>query len=108
MSEPTKLPEFVDATTYMEVMNAIASDSRITLPFSQKQIGLTKSRYDTDLYPDVDWIDAITKKHAWNQRVNVNVNGGSPCCATMSRPRSTTSGASWSATTASRGTVRPS
>ena len=78
MSEPTKLPEFVDATTYMEVMNAIASDSRITLPFSQKQIGLTKSRYDTDLYPDVDWIDAITKKHAWNQRVNVNVNGGSP------------------------------
>lgn len=78
MSEPTKLPEFVDATTYMEVMNTIASDSRITLPFSQKQIGLTKSRYDTDLYPDVDWIDAITKKHAWNQRVNVNVNGGSP------------------------------
>ena len=78
MSEPTKLPRFVDAATYMEVMNAIASDSRISLPFSERQIRLTRTQYDPELYPDVDWIDALTKDCAWNQRVNVNVNGGSP------------------------------
>ncbi len=78
MSEPTKLPKFVDATTYMEVMNGIAADSRLTLPFSQERIRLTRSKYDPDLYPNVDWIDAITKDYAYNQRVNVNVNGGSP------------------------------
>ena len=78
MSDPTKLPKFVDATTYMEVMNGIAADSRLTLPFSQERIRLTRSKYDPDLYPNVDWIDAITKDYAYTQRVNVNVNGGSP------------------------------
>ena len=79
VSGPTKLPEFVDAVTYMEVMNGIASDSgRSSLPFSQERIRLTASEYDPELYPDVNWIDAVTRKNAWNQRVNVNVNGGSP------------------------------
>ena len=79
MSEPTKLPSFIGAADFMEVMNGIASDSGYTiLPYSEKQIRLTRSRYDTDLYPDVDWIDAITNDYAYNQRVNVNVNGGSP------------------------------
>lgn len=79
ISEPTKLPEFVDAATYMEVMNGIASDSRMSsLPFSSEKIRLTETGYDPELYPDVNWIDAVTKDYAWNQRVNVNVNGGSP------------------------------
>ena len=79
LSEPTKLPEFVDAATYMEIMNGIAHDSGLSaLPFSSKTIALTRSGYDTDLYPDINWIDAVTKDYAWNQRINVNVNGGSP------------------------------
>lgn len=79
MSEPTKLPSFIGAADFMEVMNGIASDSGFTiLPYTDKQIKLTRSQYDPDLYPDVDWIDAITNDYAYNQRVNVNVNGGSP------------------------------
>ena len=78
MSEPTRLPSFVDAATYMEVMNGIAMDSDIAQPFSPTRIRLTRTGYDPDLYPDVDWIDAVTKDFAYNQRINVNVNGGSP------------------------------
>lgn len=79
MSEPTQLPDFIGAADYMEVMNGIASDSGYkTLPYTTKQIRLTRSQYDADLYPDVDWIDAITNDYAYNQRINVSVNGGSP------------------------------
>lgn len=80
LSEPTKLPNFIDAASYMEVMNSIAMDTdniNPKLPFSQDQINKTRSGYDPDLYPNVNWIDAITRDFASNQRVNLGVNGGS-------------------------------
>ena len=41
--------------------------------------GLPKTRagYAPDLYPDVNWIDAISRDHAANQRITVDVSGGS-------------------------------
>lgn len=78
ISQPTKLPEFVDAPTYMTIMNDIAKDAgKTVLPFTAEQISKTRSGYDPELYADVNWIDAITKDYASNQRVNVDVNGGS-------------------------------
>lgn len=80
MSQPTQLPDFVDAATYMEIMNSIALDSGTSadkLPFAENRINKTRSKYDPDLYPNVNWIDAITKSHASNNRVNIGVNGGS-------------------------------
>ncbi|MDC2624420.1 SusC/RagA family TonB-linked outer membrane protein [Bacteroides ovatus] len=80
LSEPTKLPKFVDAATYMEVMNYIAGDAGKTqdqYPFTQDRINKTRSGYDPDLYPNVNWIDEITRDYASNQRVNLSVNGGS-------------------------------
>ena len=50
MSEPTKLPDFLGAADYMEVMNGIASDSGYSnLPYSPNHINLTRSQYDSDL-----------------------------------------------------------
>ena len=47
------------------------------LPFTQLQIDRTRSGYDPDLYPDVNWVDAITKDYAYTTRGNLDISGGS-------------------------------
>ena len=44
--------------------------------FTKEQILKTYYGYDKDLYPDVDWIDAITKDYATSTRANLTVSGG--------------------------------
>ncbi len=44
--------------------------------FTKDQILKTYYGYDKDLYPDVDWIDAITKDYATSTRANLTVSGG--------------------------------
>ncbi|KAA4282126.1 SusC/RagA family TonB-linked outer membrane protein, partial [Bacteroides ovatus] len=44
--------------------------------FTKEQIIKTYYGYDKDLYPSVDWIDAITKDYATSTRANLTVSGG--------------------------------
>lgn len=44
--------------------------------FTKEQILKTYYGYDKDLYPNVDWIDAITKDYATSTRANLTVSGG--------------------------------
>ena len=41
---------------------------------------------DTELYPDIDWLDLITKDYASNRRANLNITGGmiSTLCVSFS------------------------
>lgn len=71
ISSPTKLPKFLDAPEYMEFMNTLSADM-----FSQEQIEKTRSEYDPDLYPNVNWLDAVTKDYAYSTRANITVSGG--------------------------------
>ena len=75
ITEPTKLPEFIGAADYMQLLNDLADPSR--RPFTDEQIYRTRIGYDRDLYPDVDWMDAITKDYAYSTRANIDVSGGS-------------------------------
>ena len=77
ISEPTKFPEFLSASDYMTLLNQLATQDGAVLPFTQQQIDRTRSGYDPDLYPDVNWIDVITKDHAYTTRGNLDVSGGS-------------------------------
>lgn len=77
ISTPTKLPEFVGAPKYMETINSANELSGLTPLYSPLDIERTAIGYDPDLYPDVNWIDAITRPFATNGRVSVDVNGGS-------------------------------
>jgi TonB-linked SusC/RagA family outer membrane protein len=36
-----------------------------------------RSGYDSELYPDINWVDEITKDYASNTRVTLDINGGS-------------------------------
>lgn len=75
-STPTKLPQFIGAAEYMDLLNNLQSDPNKRL-FTKDQILKTYYGYDPDLYPDVDWIDAITNDLAYSTRANLNVTGGS-------------------------------
>ena len=76
ISTPTKLPDYIGAADYMELRNELAVDQS-DLPFSQDRIDKTRSHYDPELYPDVNWIDEVTKDYAYSTRANMTVNGGS-------------------------------
>jgi TonB-linked SusC/RagA family outer membrane protein len=73
---PTQLPKFIGAADHMQLLNDLAIEENKTLYYDPQAIAYTRSGYDPELYPDVDWIDAITKPYAFNDRVNLNVNGG--------------------------------
>ena len=77
INEPTMFPEFLNAADYMSLLNELAAQDGKAIPFSQQQVDRTRSGYDPDLYPDVNWIDVITKDHAYTTRGNVDVSGGS-------------------------------
>ena len=71
------LPKFLNAPDYMTLLNQLADQDGQVEPFTQTQIDRTRSHYDPDLYPDVNWIDAITKDYAYTTRGNLDISGGS-------------------------------
>ncbi len=73
---PTQLPQFIGAAEYMSLLNSLCSDPNKRL-FTKDQILKTYHHYDPDLYPDVNWLDAVTEDWAHNTRLNINVGGGS-------------------------------
>ena len=74
-TQPVKLPDYIGAADYMQLLDDIRVDQGMT-PMYTDRIAKTRSGYDPDLYPDVDWIDAITKDWASNQRITAEVSGG--------------------------------
>lgn len=76
INQPTKFPDFLDAPDYMTLLNQLAAQDGAILPFDQTRIDRTRSGYDPDLYPNVNWIDAITKDYAYTTKGNLEVSGG--------------------------------
>ena len=76
MTGPVRLPKYLGAADHMEVLDGIRVDKGLA-PIYTERIEKTRANYDPDLYPDVDWLDAISKDHASNQRVTLDVSGGS-------------------------------
>ena len=76
-TSPIQLPEFIGAADYLEVMNSIRAERGETPLYSQDRIDNIRTGADPDLYPDVNWLDAVLKDQASNTRANLSVNGGS-------------------------------
>ncbi len=76
-TQPGKLPDFLGAADYLETLNSVARESGTQVPFTQERIDNIRNKVDPDLYPDVNWLDAITEDRASNSRVNLTVTGGS-------------------------------
>lgn len=77
---PMNRVKFADGATYMRTYNEAAqarSANTISSPkYTDEQIMNTASGVNPYAYPDVDWYDLIFREGNFNQRANVNVQGG--------------------------------
>lgn len=72
LTGPNKMPKMVDAVQWAQLYNEALGRKY----YSDETIQKYRDGSDPDLYPNVNWIDALYKNFASNQRVNANVSGG--------------------------------
>lgn len=74
-----KLPEFIGSHDYLSLINEIAVDEKGAGSeiYSNELLEKYRTGEDPDLYPNVNWIDEITKDMGQNTRGNIEVSGGS-------------------------------
>lgn len=71
-TSPTKKPKMTDSGNWAEMYNEAFGKAYYT----DEEIQKYRSGSDPELYPDVDWFDALFDDMAENQRVNLSVTGG--------------------------------
>lgn len=76
ITQPTQLPKFVNSLQFAEMANEAYYDAYGTIPYDEEAMEHYRTGDDPDLYPDVDWMKALYKPVAFNQRFNVSVSGG--------------------------------
>lgn len=76
-TQPVKLPKFIDSYDYLSLMNELSLDGGGVNIYDPETIDYYRTGVDPELYPNVNWLDAVTKDHANNRRVNLTVTGGS-------------------------------
>lgn len=69
-------PEFADSYTYANAMNeALVNDGK-ALRYSRNELNAFKSGAYPYLYPNVDWVNEVFRKHGASNIYNVNFRGG--------------------------------
>ena len=78
ISMPTQIPEVADGVTYMQLYNEAFFNDNPMLPpyYSAQKINGTINNINPNVYPDVDWYDELFTNQVYNQRYNLNINGG--------------------------------
>lgn len=74
---PVRMVELADAEQWMDYYNDISFENSSNMPFPEHVKQLYRNHTDPDLYPNVDWMNAIFKPGTTNKRVNLNITGGS-------------------------------
>ena len=77
-SQPTEEVELADPITYMKLHNeAILTRNPGALRlYSDHKINNTIPGSNSQIYPAVDWRDALLNDYALNQRANISISGG--------------------------------
>lgn len=71
MVAPTKIPELADAVDFANLYNEAMPGT-----YSASDIEKYRNGTDQDLYPNVNWLKSVFKRHTFNQRITANVSGG--------------------------------
>lgn len=69
---PTKMPKLVNSVQFANAYN----DARGEKYYSPDVIKMYENGTDPDLYPNVNWIDALFNQYAQNYKATMNVSGG--------------------------------
>lgn len=77
LTQFTKLPEFADGITYMQMSNEALTNRGAAPIYSDERIQKTANGEDPYLYPNVDWMGALFNKFGHQRRGNLNISGGS-------------------------------
>jgi TonB-linked SusC/RagA family outer membrane protein len=76
VTTPSQLPEFLNAADYLTLLNDINMQQDGQYLRSPELIEKYRTGYDPELYPDINWLDLITKDYASNTRTTLDINGG--------------------------------
>jgi TonB-linked SusC/RagA family outer membrane protein len=71
-----RLPEYLGAYDYAKLTNEARAMSGDPDLYTRLELDVIQSGLDTELYPDVNWIDEIMKKTSMQQRYYVSAKGG--------------------------------
>ncbi|ARS40359.1 hypothetical protein CA265_12110 [Sphingobacteriaceae bacterium GW460-11-11-14-LB5] len=69
-------PKFVDAPTYMEIVNTAQKNIGATPPYKQGAIDSTRFGLNPMLYPNTNWYKTVVKEWTPMQQHSLNVSGG--------------------------------
>ena len=72
ITQSTRRPSFVNSEQWARMYNEAAGITRYT----DQELEMYRNHTDPDMSPDVDWINALFKDIANNQRVNASISGG--------------------------------
>ncbi len=78
MATPTMTNQFLGGVEYMELYNQAlrTRDPNALLFYSKEKIEGTRQNLDPYIYPNVDWYNELFKTSVFNQKANLNINGG--------------------------------
>lgn len=77
ITQPTKVPSFVDGYRYMKLYNeAVTNEGTGNILYTQEQIENTRNGVNPYIWPNVDWYGSLFKDLAFNQKANFNIRGG--------------------------------
>lgn len=77
MNQPTKIPEFVDGITFMELYNeAIYNQPAGKEAYTQEKIEGTRKGLNPYIFPNVNWYDELFNDHSFSETLNFNIRGG--------------------------------
>lgn len=80
LNTPSRKTKYVDALSYAGLANeAVASRSKTpgeTYMYDPAELDIIQHNLDPDLYPNVDWYDALFNDVMNNYRAMVNISGG--------------------------------
>ena len=72
VTQSTRRPKFSNAEQWAIMYNEASGTNRYT----ESDLEMYRNQVDPDLYPDVNWINALFKDVAYNERVNASISGG--------------------------------
>ncbi|TYR35598.1 TonB-dependent receptor [Sphingobacterium phlebotomi] len=75
-SQPTRNIELADPITYMNLANESSLTRGRTRQYQWEKIERTMAGEDPMIYPATDWQSLLLKDRTFNNRLNLNVNGG--------------------------------
>jgi TonB-linked SusC/RagA family outer membrane protein len=76
VTAPVQLPEFFNSYESLSLLNDINMQQYGQYWMDPATVEKYRTGYDPELYPDVNWTDAVMKDFASNTRTTLDVNGG--------------------------------